>query len=141
MKILLVEDSETLRLGNERALVEAGHDVTCADDCDAALQTARDQRPDLILLDLIAPESGGLEVLTRLKHSRTTAKIPVIALSALPEKKCHKLLDAGMEDYVDKRAIVNERGMNRLPQLLEKLIRRINRKRGHPLTALLTKKG
>lgn len=141
MKILLVEDSETLRLSNERALVEAGHDVTCADDCDAALQTARDQRPDLILLDLIAPKGRELEVLTRLKHSRATAKIPVIALSALPEKKCHKLLDAGMEDYVDKRAIVSEGGMNRLPQLLEKLIRRINRKRGHPLTALLTKKG
>lgn len=141
MKILLVEDSETLRLSNERALIEAGHDVTCADDCDSALQTARDQSPDLILLDLIAPKGRELEMLTRLKHSRATAKIPVIALSALPEKKCHKLLDAGMEDYVDKRAIVSEGGMNRLPQLLEKLIRRINRKRGHPLSALLTKKG
>lgn len=141
MKILLVEDSETLRLSNERALVEAGHDVTCADDCDSVLQTARDQSPDLILLDLIAPKGRELEVLTRLKHSRATAKIPVIALSALPEKKCHKLLDAGMEDYVDKRAIVSEGGMNRLPQLLEKLIRRINRKRGHPFSALLTKKG
>lgn len=141
MKILLVEDSETLRLSNERALVEAGHEVACADDCDSALQTARDQTPDLILLDLIAPKGRELEVLTRLKHSRATAKIPVIALSALPEKKCHKLLDAGMEDYVDKRAIVSEGGMNRLPQLLEKLIRRINRKRGHPFSALLTKKG
>jgi DNA-binding response OmpR family regulator len=141
VKILLVEDSETLRLSNERALVEAGHEVACADDCDSALQTARDQTPDLILLDLIAPKGRELEVLTRLKHSRATAKIPVIALSALPEKKCHKLLDAGMEDYVDKRAIVSEGGMNRLPQLLEKLIRRINRKRGHPFSALLTKKG
>lgn len=141
MKILLIEDSETLRLRNQRALVEAGHDVTCADDCDSALQTARDRSPDLILLDLIAPKSSELEVLTRLKHSRATARIPVIALSALPGKKCHKLLDAGMEDYVDKRAIVSEGGVNRLPQLLEKLIRRINRKRGHPFSALLTKKG
>ena len=139
MKILLVEDSETLRLSNERALVEAGHDVTCADDCDSALQTARDQSPDLILLDLIAPKSSDLEVLTRLKHSRTTAKIPVIALSALTEKKYQKLLGAGMEDYVDKRAIVSEGGMNRLPQLLERLIHRINRKRGHPLSSLLKK--
>lgn len=141
MKILLVEDSETLRLSNERALVEAGHDVTCADDCDSALQTARDQSPDLILLDLIAPKSSELEVLTRLKHSRATVKIPVIALGTFCEDKCHKLVDAGMEDYVDKRAIVSEGGMNRLPQLLEKLIRRINRKRGHPFSALLTKKG
>jgi DNA-binding response OmpR family regulator len=139
MKILLVEDSETLRLSNQRALVEAGHDVTCADDCDSALQTARDQRPDLILLDLIVPKGRELEVLTRLKHSRATARIPVIALSALPEKKCHKLLDAGMEDYVDKRAIVGEGGMNRLPQLLERLIHRINRKRGHPRSSLVKK--
>ena len=139
MKILLVEDSETLRLSNQRALVEAGHDVSCADDCDSALQTARDQRPDLILLDLIVPKGKELEVLTRLKHSRATARIPVIALSALPGKKCHKLLDAGMEDYVDKRAIVSEGGMNRLPQLLERLIHRINRKRGHVLSSLLKK--
>jgi DNA-binding response OmpR family regulator len=139
MKILLVEDSETLRLSNQRALVEAGHDVTCADDCDSALQTARDQRPDLILLDLIVPKGRELEVLTRLKHSRATARIPVIALSALPEKKCHKLLDAGMEDYVDKRAIVSEGGMNRLPQLLERLMHRINRKHGHALSSLVKK--
>ena len=139
MKILLVEDSETLRLSNQRALVEAGHDVSCADDCDSALQTARDQRPDLILLDLLVPKGKELEVLTRLKHSRATARIPVIALSALPGKKCHKLLDAGMEDYVDKRAIVSEGGMNRLPQLLERLIHRINRKRGHVLSSLLKK--
>jgi len=139
VKILLVEDSETLRLSNERALVEAGHEVACADDCDSALQTARDQTPDLILLDLIAPKGRELEVLTRLKHSRATAKIPVIALSALPENKCHKLLDAGMEDYVDKRAIVSEGGINCLPQLLERLMHRINRKRGHVLSSLLKK--
>ena len=120
MKILLVEDSETLRLSNARALVEAGHDVTRADDCDSALQTARGQSPDLILLDLIVSKSSELEVLTRLKHRRNTARIPVIALSALSEKKCHKLLDTGMEDYVDKRAIVSKGGMNRLPQLLER---------------------
>jgi len=77
--------------------------------------------------------------LTRLKHCRTTSRIPVIALSALPEKKCHKLLDAGMEDYVDKRAIVSEGGMNRLPQLLERLIHRINRKRGHALSSPVKK--
>jgi len=139
VKILLIEDSETLRRSNQRALVEAGHDVSCADDCDSALQTARDQRPDLILLDLIVPKGRELEVLTRLKHSRATARIPVIALSALPEKKCHKLLDAGMEDYVDKRAIVSEGGMNRLPQLLERLMHRINREHGHALSSLVKK--
>jgi DNA-binding response OmpR family regulator len=139
VKILLIEDSETLRLTNQRALVEAGHDVTCVDDCDSALQTARDRSPDLILLDLIAPKSSELELLTRLKHSRATARIPVIALSALPEKKCHKLLDAGMEDYVDKRAIVSEGGMNRLPQLLERLMQRIHRKRGHALSSVVKK--
>ena len=139
MKILLIEDSETLRRSNQRALVEAGHDVSCADDCDSALQTARDQRPDLILLDLIVPKGRELEVLTRLKHSRATARIPVIALSALPEKKCPKLLDAGMEDYVDKRAIVSEGGMNRLPQLLERLMHRINREHGHALSSLVKK--
>jgi len=56
VKILLVEDSRTLRVSNERALLKAGYEVTCAEDGEAALQCAKEQMPDLILLDLLLPQ-------------------------------------------------------------------------------------
>jgi twitching motility two-component system response regulator PilG len=70
VKILLVEDSRTLRLSNERALLKAGYEVICAEDGESALRCAKEQMPDLILLDLLLPRVSGLEVLTRLKHNR-----------------------------------------------------------------------
>ena len=54
MKILLVEDSRTLKVSNERALLKAGYEVICAEDGEAALQCAKEQMPDLILLRFAA---------------------------------------------------------------------------------------
>jgi DNA-binding response OmpR family regulator len=140
VKILLVEDSRTLRLSNERALLNAGYEVIWAEDGESALRCAKQQMPDLILLDLLLPRVSGLEVLTRLKHARGTAKIPVIVLSGLSERNRQRLIDAGAEDYLEKSAILLEKGPNRLPQLLAELISRINRKRGIPENQELVKK-
>ena len=137
VKILLVEDSRALRLSNEHALRNAGHEVICAEDGVAALDCAKQHRPDLILLDLLLPRMNGLEVLTRLKHGRSTANIPVIALSGLSERNRQKLMDAGAEDYLEKSVIVSEKGVNRLPEVLEELIARINRRRGMPCSKSL----
>jgi DNA-binding response OmpR family regulator len=140
VKILLVEDSKLLRLTNERTLVKAGYEVISAEDGEQALRYAKEQQPDLILLDLLLPKVSGLEVLTRLKHSRDTAKIPVVALSGLSEKNRQRLIDAGADDYVEKNSVITEKGLNRLPKVLEDVICRINRKRGINFTPLLNKK-
>ena len=140
VKILLVEDSRVLRLSNERALVKAGYKVITAEDGESALQCAKEQQPDLILLDLLLPKVSGLEVLTRLKHSRATAQIPVVAVSGLSEKNRQRLIDAGAEDYLEKSSGHQQKGFNRLPQVLEGVICRINRKRGINFSPLLEKK-
>lgn len=140
VKILLLEDSRTWRLCNERALLKAGYQVIVAEDGESALRCARERTPDLILLDLLLPKMSGLEVLTRLKHSRVTAAIPVIILTVLSERNRQKLMDAGAEDYLEKNAIVGDKGINRLPEVLEALIEWINRKRGVPLLPDLAKK-
>jgi DNA-binding response OmpR family regulator len=140
VKILLVEDSKLLRLTNERTLVKAGYDVISAEDGEAALRCAKEQKPDLILLDLLLPKISGLEVLNRLKHNRDTANIPVVALSGLSEKNRQKLLDAGADDYVEKNSVITDKGDSRLPKILEEVICRINRKRGISFTPILNKK-
>ena len=130
MRILLVEDSKPIRRENERALLEAGYEVVCAVDGESALRFARDLKPDLILLDMILPKMSGPEVLRELKSDPVTAGIPVVVLSSLSEKNRQKLVGEGAEEYLEKNALMPGRGINLLPQELENVICRINRRRG-----------
>ena len=130
MRILLVEDSKPIRRENERALLEAGYEVVCAVDGESALRFARDLKPDLILLDMILPKMSGPEVLRHLKSEPVTAEIPVVVLSSLSEKNRQKLVEEGAEEYLEKNALMPGRGINLLPQELENVICRINRRRG-----------
>jgi diguanylate cyclase len=130
VRILLVEDSKPIRRENERALLEAGYEVVCAVDGESALRFARDLKPDLILLDMILPKMSGPEVLRQLKSEPVTAEIPVVVLSSLSEKNRQKLVEEGAEEYLEKNALMPGRGVNLLPQELENVICRINRRRG-----------
>ena len=130
VKILLVEDSKPIRRENENALRHAGYEVVCAVDGESALRFARDDKPDLILLDMILPKMGGPEVLQHLKADPITAGIPVVVVSSLSEKNRQKLMEAGAEDYLEKNAIMPKHGVNLLATMLENVICRINRKRG-----------
>lgn len=136
MKILLVEDSKTIRNENVRVLTKAGYEVICAEDGPSALGFAQQQKPDLILLDLLLPLMDGTEVLRRLKSDAATASIPVVVVSTLPERNRNKLIEAGAEDYLEKNSLMPARGENRLPKVLEDLICRINRRRGVPFAAV-----
>jgi CheY-like chemotaxis protein len=130
VRILLVEDSKPIRRENESALQKAGYEVICAEDGESALQLAREQHPDLILLDMILPKLSGPEVLQHLKKESGTAEIPVVVLSSLTEKNRQKLMEAGAEEYIEKNSLMPMRGMNLLPKMLENIICRINRRRG-----------
>ena len=130
MKLLLVDDSKAIRMANQRALEQVGYEVLCAEDGEAALKIAQSQPVDLILLDVMLPKTGGLQVLERLKSEAKTAAIPVIILSGLSGRNGHKLIDAGAEAYLEKSALMPENGVNMLPQELENIVCRLNRKRG-----------
>ena len=130
MKILLIDDSRAMLRENERVLHKAGYEVVCADDGESALKLAREQHPDLILLDMILPKMSGPEVLRQLKKNSETAEIPVVVLSSLTERNRAKLIEEGAEEYVEKSSLSPLPGVNLLPKILENLICRINRRRG-----------
>jgi len=130
VKILLVEDSRTIRVENERALVQAGYEVVWAEDGESALRVASEHTPDLILLDLLLPRISGMDVLRRLKREGATAQIPVVVVSGLSERNRNMLVAAGADDYLEKSAIMPEKGVNLLPKVLKDVICRIWRKRG-----------
>jgi two-component system cell cycle response regulator DivK len=84
-------------------LRHAGHSVLCAVDAETGLMMARDEKPDLILMDIQLPGMDGLAATALLKHDDATSKIPIIALTAMAMKTDEKKSQiAGCDAYIAK---------------------------------------
>lgn len=102
-KVLVVEDEPENQLAIQVILTVEGFEVVSVEDGRLALQTAKEHRPDLILLDVMMPEINGFEVLAQLRHDEATKDIPVIMLTALAQRSdVAKAVEAGVDDYVAK---------------------------------------
>jgi CheY-like chemotaxis protein len=102
LTILLVDDSVHLQIAFKKVLTSSGYRVELAGDGEEGLRLALSTRPDVILLDMMLPKLGGVEVLLALKANRATAKIPVIALSGLPMSNEARLRRDGAISYLQK---------------------------------------
>jgi len=101
-KILLVEDEMFVRELYERVLKQSSLEVITAGDGITGLQAA-DEKPDLILLDIMIPGLNGIEVLRRLKQNANTSSIPVVLLTNLGQESIIKqALDLGASGYLMK---------------------------------------
>ncbi len=102
-KILIVEDDKFLRELIARKLLDEGFKIVQAVDGEEGLKKAKEEKPDLILLDLILPGIDGFEVLRQIKRDPEIAKIPVIILSNLgQEEDIEKGFKSGAVDYLIK---------------------------------------
>jgi two-component system phosphate regulon response regulator PhoB len=102
-KILLVDDEPDALEVLGFKLREAGYAPIFARDGTRALAVARQDRPDLIVLDLMLPEVDGLEVCKILRRDPTTASIPILMLTARAAEMDRVLgLELGADDYVTK---------------------------------------
>ena len=98
--ILVVEDEERIRQFLQRGLGFEGYRVEAAADGNTALEIARDNPPDLVLLDLMLPGIDGLEVCRRL---RAVSDVPILMLTAKEAIEDRVAgLDAGADDYLVK---------------------------------------
>ena len=102
-KILVVEDNPSSMTLAVFLLQSAGHTVLSATDAEAGLTLARDERPNLVLMDIQLPGMDGLDAIGLLKRDDATRDIPVIALTALAMKGDEeRIRAAGCDDYVAK---------------------------------------
>ena len=102
-KILVVDDEPDALEVLGFKLREAGFRPIFAKDGTRALEVAREERPDLIVLDLMLPEVDGLEVCKILRRDPGTASIPVVMLTARAAEMDRVLgLELGADDYVTK---------------------------------------
>jgi DNA-binding response OmpR family regulator len=99
-RVLVVDDDLTVREVVVSYLRAAGHEVSEAGDGEAGLAAAKEESPQLVVLDLMLPGIDGLEVCRRL---RATGDVPVIMLTALGDEQDRVLgLEIGADDYVTK---------------------------------------
>lgn len=105
-KILIVDDKKELRTLLKQYLSQEGFEVVLAGDGREALFVARQEKPDLIVLDLMMPEMGGYEFLRTYSKEADT---PTIILTAKLEESDKVLgLELGADDYVTKPFSMNE---------------------------------
>jgi two-component system cell cycle response regulator DivK len=101
--VLVVEDNPANLTLAVFLLESAGHTVLSATDAEAGLAFARDERPDLILMDIQLPGMDGLDAIGQLKSDEATRAIPVIALTALAMKGDEeRIRAAGCDGYIAK---------------------------------------
>ena len=102
-KVLIVEDNAANMKLAIFLLESAGHTVLTATDAEAGLTLARDQQPNLILMDIQLAGMDGLEATVLLKRAEATRAIPVIALTALAMKGDEeRIRAAGCDGYIAK---------------------------------------
>jgi two-component system cell cycle response regulator DivK len=102
-RILIVEDNPANMKLASLLLLKAGHAVLSAVDAESGLTLAREERPDLILMDVQLPGMDGLAATALLKKDPATAAIPVIALTAMAMKEDQeKTRVAGCDAYIAK---------------------------------------
>jgi two-component system cell cycle response regulator DivK len=109
MKILIVEDNEENRKLFKIIVESGGHAAILARDGEEAVEAAKREIPDLILMDIQMPKMDGIEAAKILKSEQSTAKIPIIAVTAYAmteEKK--KLGGEWFNGYISKPAGVND---------------------------------
>jgi len=102
-KILIIEDDKFLRELIIQKLGKEGFEVDEAAEGEEGIKRLQENKPDLVLLDLILPGIDGFEVLRRVKADKATAAVPVVILSNLGQRDdVDKGLELGAVDYLIK---------------------------------------
>jgi DNA-binding response OmpR family regulator len=102
-EILFIEDESTLQKTFGKLLRSEGYEMKSALDGESGFRTAKEEKPDLIILDLILPKMNGFEVLAELKKDEETKSIPVIILTNLETMSdIDKALELGATTYLVK---------------------------------------
>jgi len=102
-KILVVDDEPYVVRALSFILKKGGHEVTTAADGQEALRHVEEDKPDLILLDIMMPDLDGFEVTQRLKKDPATKDIYIILITAKGQEEDRKRgFESGADDYITK---------------------------------------
>jgi len=117
--VLLVEDNEFIRSMYQLKLAKADLSVVEATDGKMALDKISEQKPDIILLDLMMPNVGGLDVLKALKKQGIVPDLPVIVLTnVMDQQTINQAKELGARDYIIKTDLTPSQVVKKLEPFL-----------------------
>lgn len=103
LKVMVIDNDIGLVQLLQLVLESRGFDVRVATNGDEALEMLKIERPDVILLDLMAPKKEGLEVCRRVRASSHADHVPLVVLSAKSDAQTRfQAMKAGADDYLVK---------------------------------------
>ncbi|MCD6379348.1 response regulator [bacterium] len=102
-KVLVVDDEENITQILEFSIAAEGYEVVTASNGEEAIEKARKEQPNLIILDIMMPKVDGYEACRVIKSNPLTKKIPVILLTAKGREIDKRLgFEVGADDYIVK---------------------------------------
>jgi len=102
-RILIVDDTETMRMVEQMMLAGEGYEIKTAIDGIDALDKIEQERPDLILMDIMMPRMDGIQCCQRIKSSDALKDIKVVMVTTKSEyDRVKEAFAAGCDDYVTK---------------------------------------
>ena len=120
-KILLVEDDPFLLDMYSTKFKDVGFNIVIAQDGEMAITKAKEEIPDLVLLDVVLPKKDGFEVLKTLKSDSATAGIPVILLTNLGlDSDVKRGLELGAQSYIIKAHFTPTEVVAKVKEVLNK---------------------
>jgi two-component system alkaline phosphatase synthesis response regulator PhoP len=120
VKILVAEDSTTVRRLLRARLKADGYEVVEAEDGLQALELARTEQPSLLVLDKVMPKLDGFEIVRRLKEDDQTRALPIVMLTdQANEREVLDGLELGVDEYMTKPFSLRELSL-RVSQVLER---------------------
>ncbi len=119
--VLIVEDQLEMRAIHAAYLQHNGYRVLATGNGVEGLRVAREERPDLILMDISVPGIDGIRATEQLKQDPATRGIPIVIVSALPYGSVgRRVLDAGCDGWISK------------PCAPHRLLEEVSRRLGEP---------
>ncbi len=117
-KVLVVEDNLDLQFLMVRRLRLMGFDVSSADDGIEGVQKAFEEKPDLILMDIMMPGRDGREATQMIRSNPETRKTPILAVTVLKKKlDLESCIEAGCNDYLVK-PVTQEQLQDKIQKLI-----------------------
>ncbi len=120
-KILIIEDDDFFRGLIAKKLLFEDFDVYMASNGEEGISKMKEQKPSLVLLDMLLPSLDGFEILAKIKEDRALAATPVIIASNLDEKEdINRALKMGAADYLIKSQYTPEMIVEKVKKALGK---------------------
>ena len=127
-KILFVDDELDMRIFLSTVLKTEGYEAVAARNALEGIKKAHDVCPDLIIMDVMMPQAGGVTLFQEIKKDERLKHVPVIMLTGVSEKAFHhhlKMLNLRLDDTLPPPDAYMEKPLNpaRLVETIEKLLR------------------